>query len=104
MDTWIWLRDNGITPDKLDMSKEARVLLACKLQPDNDVIMFDDDPETILRAANSGIRVFARRQFYNKDISHENITMIDNYTDIPIESYFKSKGDMYGSKYSKRAV
>jgi NTP pyrophosphatase (non-canonical NTP hydrolase) len=89
MDTWVWLRVNGIVPDLLRLEKESRVLLASKLQETNKVILLDDDPETILRAANSGIKVYGRRQPYNANINHKNITMVDKYTDVPIESYFE---------------
>jgi hypothetical protein len=103
-DTWIWLEAQGIKCDQLRMANETRILMASGLNQHSNVIMFEDDPGLILRAANSGIKVFARRQPYNESIKHDNVVILDSYEDIPIEDYFKSKGEKYGSKYSKRAV
>lgn len=80
-DTLNWLKKHGIHPDKLLIGAEPRVLLAHKLQNNNNVVLFDDDPTLILRAASSGVRVFARKHPYNTGIQHVNITFVENYLD-----------------------
>jgi hypothetical protein len=87
-DTWLWLRSYKIIPDQFYLGHESRVLLAKKLSKNHRVIMFEDDPGLIQRAVHSGIRVFARRQPYNEGISHENVTFVESYEDLPIETYF----------------
>ena len=63
--------------------------MATGLSENSNVIMFEDDPGLILRAANSGIKVYARRQPYNEHIKHKNVILLNKYTDIPLENYFE---------------
>ncbi|KKN66959.1 hypothetical protein LCGC14_0466390 [marine sediment metagenome] len=88
MDTWRWLQYYGINVDQLRIGSSSRVLLADSL-PNENVIMFEDDPGLALRAANSGIRVFMRRQPYNETIRHENIQTVTRYTEFTPEGYFR---------------
>jgi uncharacterized HAD superfamily protein len=88
MDTWMWLKNNGIPVDKLLIGSDPRVLLAHSLSKDQKVIMLEDDPGLSMRGANSGIKVFVRSHPYNSGISHSNIRRIDSFAAVPIRSYF----------------
>jgi uncharacterized HAD superfamily protein len=88
-DSWIWLKSRGIPANELRIGAESRILLASDLLRNHPVIMFEDDPTLISRAANCGIRVFARSHSYNKDIVHKNVTFVKSYDDVAIEDYFK---------------
>jgi len=89
-DTFTWLQRHNVKPDQLLIGADARVILAHALRQNNNVILFDDDPSLIMRAANSGIRVYARRHPYNSGISHSNITWVDDYLEH-LDDYFKKE-------------
>lgn len=86
MDTWYWFEYYNINVDQLRIGSNSRVLLADTLP---NAIMFEDDPGLALRAANSGIKVFMRRQPYNESISHRNIRTVERYTELSPEQYFE---------------
>ncbi len=86
-DTYVWLEQHGIHPDKLIIGAEPRVLLAHRLQDQNKVVLFDDNPDLIIRAAFAGIRVVARKHPYNCQVHHKNIILVDEYR--PDMEYFK---------------
>lgn len=90
-DTWSWLKMHRLPVNQLLIGAEPRILLADKLNNGRRVIMFEDDPGLILRAANSGIQVFARRQPYNVDIKHENVTILGKYTDFNFVKYLEKE-------------
>ena len=46
----------------------------------DNVIMLEDDPGLMLRAAHSEIRVIARTHPYNNGVKHEYITMVGDFT------------------------
>lgn len=78
-DTWEWIAKNSLPIDQLRIGSESRILLASKLGGDN-VLMLDDDPGLMLRAAHSGIRVVARTHPYNIGAKHEYITTVGDFT------------------------
>lgn len=79
-DTWGWITDNKFPIDQLRIGSDSRVLLATQLGGDN-VLMLEDDPGLMLRAAHSGIRVIAREHPYNMGVKHEHIRMVGRLTD-----------------------
>lgn len=80
LDTWVWLENHNILPESLYFGSEPRILLAKDLMAkNNDVLLFEDDPELIRRALSSGIRVIARRHHYNKSINHPMLLHIDEF-------------------------
>lgn len=81
-DTWLWLKDHNFQVDQLHFSTEPRILLADQLQNSRNVILWEDNPGLMIRAASSGIPVFARRHGYNKGISHPNIEFVEKYTEV----------------------
>jgi len=87
-DTYQWLLAHGIQPHTLQLDGPGRIVAAHKLQQDRDVVMFDDDPELILRAANSGITVIARKHGYNAHIDHELVTLVESYSDVNPDTIF----------------
>lgn len=64
-DTYTWLQTHGVAPDLLKIGAEARLSLALQLSEDNDVILFEDNPDLVARAANSGLRVVIKHHTYN---------------------------------------
>lgn len=85
LDTWNWLKAQDIKPDMLLFESESRILLANGLKDNNNVILWEDDPELIIRAANCGIKVVTRRQKYNEYLSNNiNVKMVDEYYDDTI--------------------
>jgi hypothetical protein len=74
------------------MSSESRILSAEFLSKNSSVIMFEDDPDLMVRAANCGLRVFARRHPYNEKVIHTNITFVEKYTDLTVDDYFPERG------------
>lgn len=90
-DSWFWLMDHGFQVDQLRMVAESRILLADQLNKSREVILWEDDPGLICRAATSGFRVFGRRHKYNEHISRKNfptVQLVDKYTDLPTQTYF----------------
>lgn len=83
-DTTMWLSYYRIKPHQLFIGSEPRILLADSYRKGHKVILLEDDPGLIIRAANSGINVFARIQPYNAEINHENITFTSNFNDAEI--------------------
>lgn len=79
LDTWNWLKLGDIQPDSLLFENEARILIANGLKDKNDVILWDDDPDLVIRAADAGLRVIMRKQSYNRHIVHSNVTIVDNF-------------------------
>lgn len=88
MDTWRWIRRWDVLIDQLNMTSDARILTASKIAAEHKVIMFEDDPEIMIRGANCGIQVFARKHPYNSQIVHKNIMFVDKYTDLTVDDYF----------------
>lgn len=78
-DTWEWIARNSLPIDQLRIGSESRILLASKLGGDN-VLMLEDDPGLMLRAAHSEIRVIARTHPYNDGVKHEYITKVGDFT------------------------
>ena len=79
-DTWEWITANRLPIDQLRIGSEARLLLADTIGG-NDVLMLEDDPGLILRAAYGGIRVIARKHPYNDGVQHEKISLVGNLAD-----------------------
>lgn len=78
-DTWEWIAENGLPIDQLRIGSDSRILLASKLGGVN-VLMLEDDPGLMLRAAHSGIRVVAREHPYNIGVNHGHIKIVGNFT------------------------
>ena len=79
-DTWDWIKSNGLPIDQLRIGADARIILASNIGGD-DVLMLEDDPGLMLRAACSGVRVIARQHPYNSGVKHEKIISVGNLTD-----------------------
>ena len=90
-DTWSWLNKHGIVPDQLVIGHEPRILAADKLRKQNKVVMLEDDPGLMIRAANLGIQVYARRTRYNENIFHDNIHVLDNFEMLIGEEIFDER-------------
>ena len=78
-DTWEWISKNNLPIDQLRVGSESRILLASKLGGDN-VLMLEDDPGLMLRAAHSKICVIARKHPYNSGVAHEYITKVSDFS------------------------
>lgn len=89
-DTWTWLKDNAFPVDQLHMGSEFRLLQAIELSTTRNVILWEDDPGLMLRAAHSGLKVFSRRHKYNEEILHPNIRTVGRYSLIPVREYFRT--------------
>jgi len=88
-DTWIWMSTNRMSADQLIMGSESRVVLATSLMKTNKVILLEDNPELMLRAASSGVTVISRRHGYNKDITHPNIHLVNDFSEIDVDELLK---------------
>ncbi len=78
-DTWEWICSNRLPIDQLRIGSDSRVLLANELGGTN-VLMLEDDPGLMLRAAHSGIRVVAREHPYNNGVTHEYIQTVRDFS------------------------
>lgn len=88
MDTWLWIKDHNLPIDELKISSNSRILLANDLKKFHETIMMEDNPGLIIRGANSGIPIFARRHPYNAGISHKNVRFLESFTEINYSEYF----------------
>lgn len=79
-DTWEWIKERELQIDQLRIGSDSRILLANKLGGDN-VLMLEDDPGLMLRAAYSGINVVARSHPYNNGVEHAKINFVENFLD-----------------------
>lgn len=78
-DTWNWICENGLPVDQLRIGSESRILLASSIGGEN-VLMLEDDPGLMLRAAHSEIRVIAREHPYNNGVTHEYIQTVRDFS------------------------
>lgn len=85
-DTYRWLQWEGIEPTWLFMGAETRIIRAFDWAKTNTVVIFEDNPDLALRAANSGLKVFLRDMPYNSHVEHENIHRVATYR--PEQDYF----------------
>ncbi len=88
-DTWEWIAQNSLPIDQLRIGSDSRILLASKLGGDN-VLMLEDDPGLMLRAAHSRIRVIARTHPYNDGVEHEYITKVGDFTSADAKERIKN--------------
>jgi hypothetical protein len=84
-DTWDWIRSLGLPIKQLRAGSESRIAFAVGLKATHKVILLEDNPEFILRAANSGIFVIARRHPYNIGITHKNAMFVDSFDQIDLK-------------------
>ena len=84
-DTWEWIKAQSLPIKQLRSGADSRLMYAIGLMPTHRVIVLDDNPELILRAAHSGLTVIARRHPYNEGISHENITFVNSYEEVDLK-------------------
>lgn len=70
MDTYRWLIRHNLHPDELWVGEGDRILRASQFRDagSEEVIIWDDDPTTILRASQSGFKVFAPVYDYNEEV------------------------------------
>lgn len=87
MDSYQWLRKHQLDVSSLELGSESRIVRALRwLELGNKVVMFEDNPELMLRAAHSGIRVIARSTPYNHHLFHPRIVKIEKF--VPTADYF----------------
>jgi hypothetical protein len=79
-DTWEWIKTNRLPVDQLRIGADSRILLAGNIGGEN-VLMLEDDPGLMLRAACSGISVVARKHLYNNGVDHAKITFVGSLSD-----------------------
>jgi NTP pyrophosphatase (non-canonical NTP hydrolase) len=81
-DTWNWLHENGIEPDRMCIGDE-RAFLIEDLAKDNKVVLLDDDPDNILRSCDL-CPVFVRSWPYNERVrnGHPNITHYEHIAEV----------------------
>lgn len=67
LETWSWLEDQGLGAIKqLYIGDDARIKILLDLAEQGcNVVLFDDDPNTIERALNSGIKAVVAKYPYN---------------------------------------
>jgi hypothetical protein len=91
MDSWLWVKENNLPIDKLQIGTESRILLADSLiRQGRQVIMLDDNPELITRGANSGISIIARGHGYNRGIVHRNVRIVDSFKEVDLSNYLRN--------------
>lgn len=78
-DTLHWFKANEFPIDELHMVDEGRLLLAHDLVWKNEVVLWEDNPDLLVRANNTGIFSVARRQTYNSHLKLQNVIFVDNY-------------------------
>lgn len=88
MDTWLWAKSNDLHFDQLRIESESRIVLAHNLSRNHKVILLEDNPSLLLRGANSGIKCFARKHNYNSSLDHENIRLVNSYSELTITDLF----------------
>jgi len=81
-DTWIWLDNLGVAPDELHITHEPRILMANDFSHEYNVILIDDNPGILIRAANNGIKTYCREQPYNKSLIHKNMQTVKTFDEI----------------------
>lgn len=79
-DTWEWIAEKGLPIDQLRVGSESRILLASYLGGDH-VLLLEDDPGLMLRAAHSGISVVARKHPYNTGVTNDKIVFVESLLD-----------------------
>ncbi len=84
-DTWEWIDRMNAGISQLRSGSETRILFGKELSSTNRVVMLEDNPQLMLRAANAGLQVIARRHKYNDGVSHPLIKMIDSFDEIDIK-------------------
>lgn len=90
LDTWNWLTRYDLEVDELVIGNSVRVLIADLIsRKQSPVIMFEDNPDLAVRAANTGVKVFLRRQPYNESVDHPDITVVDEYNIDIVANYLK---------------
>lgn len=81
-DTLHWFKINNLPINELHTMNEERILLADSLSRNNKVILWEDNPDMLQRASKSDIKIFARKQLYNKDLANiKNIEIVDEYNE-----------------------
>lgn len=89
LDSWLWIRDNGLPIDQLRIGSDPRILLAHELAKDGSCVLFDDDPGIIRRASSSGLSVYVRRQIYNQGLENlPHVKMVDSYMELDLDNLF----------------
>lgn len=78
-DTLYWFHKQGIVIDELHMLGSGRILLACDLAKENEVVLWEDDPNILVRASKSGILTFARKQIYNQHLNLPGVSLVNSY-------------------------
>lgn len=66
LESWCWLEDQNLNVAGLYIGDDVRINLILELAERGcDVVLFDDDPDTIERALNSGLKVVVPKYPYN---------------------------------------
>lgn len=87
-DTWKWINEFDLPISQLHSGSDSRIMFALDLMKNHKVIMLEDDPQLILRAAQNGIKVIAKNHSYNKGIEHENALFVDQFEHISVMEFF----------------
>ena len=93
LDTWQWLYRTGIQPDELHSIGYDRIIMANELrQRGCNVIMFEDDPNIIRRAANDKIKIMCKAQPYNEEVQNgTNIFRVEEITAEDVRRFLTTK-------------
>ena len=93
IDTWQWLRRTGIKPDELHFVGYDRIIMANALRERGcNVIMFEDDPHIIRRAANDKIKIICKAQPYNEEVQNgTNIFRVEEITAEDVRRFLTTK-------------
>lgn len=93
LETWAWLEDQGLGGIKqLHIGDDARIKLLLDLADKGcDIVLFDDDPGTVERALNSGVRVVLPRYPYNSYLwKRSNVYPVDARNGRTKEAFAKA--------------
>ena len=91
-DTMKWLVENFLPVNELHIGSEERISRACELKAKGcKVIMLDDDPGLVIRAATAGIDVCLRAQPYNKGVSHDYVARVQEFNASDILAMLKEQ-------------
>ena len=71
-DTYAWLKEQGILPDRLYFTGEGRIAITLDLLAVNkDVVLFDDNPEIHLRTSHNNLQMLVPSRGYNAEIASD---------------------------------
>lgn len=79
-DTYHWLLSHGVFPDWLQVGSELRIVKALEWAKNNEVVLFEDNPELAVRASASGLKVFVKAHPYNAELETKHVERLQQFS------------------------